>query len=98
MNSLSFKIVDKRKFPIIKILKLLPEKNSLFETILVSANDELVKLFLNQKIKFTDISRILLKLAKYKNFTKYKRIKPKNIKEILELNNYVRLKINSKSI
>ena len=39
-----------------------------------------------------------LKLAKYKNFTKYKRIKPKNIKEILELNNYVRLKINSKSI
>ncbi len=98
LNSLSFKFVDKRKFPIIKILKLLPEKNSLFETILVSANDELVKLFLNQKIKFTDISRILLKLAKYKNFTKYKRIKPKNIKEILELNNYVRLKINSKSI
>ncbi len=39
LNSLSFKFVDKRKFPIIKILKLLPEKNSLFETILVSAND-----------------------------------------------------------
>ena len=98
MNSLNFKFVDKKKFPIIKILNLLPEKNSLFETILVSANDELVKLFLNQKIKFIDISRILLKLVKYKNFTKFKRIKPKNIKEILQLNNYVRLKINSKSI
>ena len=81
-----------------QILKTLPEKNSLFETILVSANDELVNLFLKKKIKFTDISKTLLKIVKNKNFDKYKRIKPKSIREIVKLNKYVRLKITPKSI
>ena len=81
-----------------QILKTLPEKNSLFETILVSANDELVNLFLKKKIKFTDISKTLLKIVKNKNFNKYKRIKPKSIKEIVKLKQYVRLKISPKSI
>ena len=36
-------------------------EDSLFETIIVSANDKLVKLFLNNKIKFTDISNIFIK-------------------------------------
>ncbi len=98
LNELNFKKINKKKFPLTKILKILPKKNSLFETILVSANDELVNLFLNKKIKFIDISKLLLKLIKNKNFIKYKRIKPKNVKEIIELNKYVRLKINSKSI
>ncbi len=98
LNSLNFKKVNKKKFPLTEILKFLPKKNSLFETILVSINDELVNLFLNKKIKFIDISKILLKLIKNKNFMKYKRIKPKNVKEIIELNKYVRFKIKSKSI
>ncbi len=98
LNLLNFKKVNKKKFPLIKILNMLPKNNSLFETILVSANDELVNLFLNKKIKFTDISKTLLKIVKNKNFNKYKRIKPKNIREIVQLNKYVRLKINSKSI
>ena len=37
--------IDSNKFPIIKILNSLPDKNSLFETIIVSANDALVNLF-----------------------------------------------------
>ena len=98
LNMLNLKKINDKKFPLVSILKLLPKRNSLFETILVAANDQLVNLFLNKKIKFTDISKILLKFIKNKNFNKYKRIQPKNIKEILQLNKYVRLKIGSKSI
>ena len=80
------------------ILKILPKKNSLFETVLVSANDELVNLFLNKKIKFTSIAKTLLNIIKDKNFNKYKRIQAININDIKQLNEYVRLKIKSKSI
>ena len=73
-------------------------KDSLFETIIVSANDKLVNLFLNKKIKFISISRILLKICSIAEFKKFKSIKPKNIDEINNLANYVSLKIDSMSI
>ena len=46
-----------KKFPLVKILTKVPEKNSLFETVLVSANDELVNLYLNKKISFNDLQK-----------------------------------------
>ncbi len=98
LNNLNFKKVDFKKFPSVKILKNLPSKNSLFETIIVSANDELVNLFLLKKIKFTDISNKLIKFINRPEFIKYKLIQPKKVKEIIDLNKYVRLKINPKSI
>ena len=98
LNHLNFKSINLSRFPLVKILNQLSEKNSLFETILVSANDELVSQFLNKKIRFIDISKKLLRIVKYNDFKKYKKISPNNIKEIIELSNYVRLKINSKSI
>ena len=51
-----------KKFPVLNILNKIPNKNSLLETVLVSANDELVSLFLEKKIKFIDISTNLLKI------------------------------------
>ena len=98
LNKLELKKVDKKKFKSIKILDLIPDDDSLFETVIVAANDELVNLFLNNKIKFDDIYKILLQIAHHPSFQKYKKIKPKNIDEIIKLNNYVRLKINSKRI
>ena len=92
INDLQFNTVDKKRFPIIELLNKLPENDSLFETIIVSANDTLVHLFLNKKIKFTDISKILLKIIKQEEFTRYRYIKPKNIEQILKLNDYVSLK------
>ena len=76
----------------------MPNNISMFETILVSANDELVGLFLNNKIKFNEISIRLIKLLKNNEFSRYKLIKPKSINDIIELNSYVRLKINPNSI
>ena len=98
INNLDLSKVDKKKFPLIKILSMIPDKISLFETVLVSANDELVSLYLDKKIKYMDISKILLKTLKLKEFIRYKKIKPKKISDIINLDKYVRLKINAKSV
>ena len=98
LNNLDLKKVDKIKFPIIKILNNMGNKDSLFETIIVSANDKLVNLFLREKIKFIDISNILLKICNMSQFTKFKSKKPKNVDEINNLADYVSLKIDSISV
>jgi len=90
LNNLNFKSIEFNRYPVVKLLDTLPEKNSLFDTVLVSANDELVRLFLANKIRFTDIFKKLNKLNK---FDKYKKIQPKNLDDIIELNKYVRLNI-----
>ena len=76
----------------------MPIKQSLFETVIVTANDTLVDMFLKGKINFLDISKILLKIIKNKDFVKYKKIKPKNISQINQISDYVRFKIDSLSI
>ena len=86
LNNLDFRYANPKKFPIIKILKMLPDNTSLFETILVSINDKLVDLFLNNKLKFTDISKKMNKIMNLYSLKKYKKIKPKNIEEIIETN------------
>ena len=98
LNNLNLKKIDKIKFPVIKILNNMSEEDSLFETIIISANDKLVKLFLSNKIKFTDISDILLKICSIAEFNKFKSKTPKNIEEINDLADYVSLKIDSMSV
>ncbi len=49
LNKLNFTNVDTAKFPVVKILKKMPHNDSLFETVIVSANDKLVDLFLKKK-------------------------------------------------
>ena len=68
----------------------------MFETIIVSANDILVELFLKKKISFIDIQKELFKFIKSKEFIKYKKIPPKNVHDIIKLNQYVRLKLLKK--
>tara|TARA_B100000780_G_scaffold279094_1_gene255504 strand:+ start:1330 stop:2496 length:1167 start_codon:yes stop_codon:yes gene_type:complete len=94
INNLNFKKIDIKRFPVIKILSYLPNNHSLFETVIVASNDKLVKMFIDKKIKFTDISKILLKIINKNEFKKYKRIKPKNIAQIEQLSDYVSLKID----
>ena len=96
LNNLNLQKVDNKKYPMINLIKILPRKHSLYETIIVSANDTLVNLFLKKKIKFIDIQKKLFELINEKEFTKYKKIIPKNTDDIIKLNNYVRLKIFKK--
>tara|TARA_B110000238_G_scaffold26014_1_gene25298 strand:- start:475 stop:1641 length:1167 start_codon:yes stop_codon:yes gene_type:complete len=98
LNNLDLKKIDHIRFPVIKILNKMNEKDSLFETVIVSANDKLVSLFLNNKIRFIDISNFLLKICSMAEFNKFRSIKPKNIGEINDLADYVSLKIETMSV
>ena len=93
LNNLDFRDANLKKFPLIKVLKMLPNNTSLFETILVSTNDKFVELFLRNKIKFTDISKKMNKVLNLRSFRKYKKIKPKNIEEIMKINTKIKSKI-----
>jgi 1-deoxy-D-xylulose-5-phosphate reductoisomerase len=95
LNNLNLKSVDKKKFPSVKLLDKMSEGISLLDTLLVSSNDELVDLYLKNKVKFYQIPSVLTKMINLKRFRLLKFNKPKNIKEILELNKYVRLKTRS---
>tara|TARA_Y100000996_G_scaffold101604_1_gene73833 strand:+ start:2345 stop:3511 length:1167 start_codon:yes stop_codon:yes gene_type:complete len=95
LNNLELSEVKVNKFPFTKILNTLPKKDSLFETVLVAANDEFVSLFLKEKISYTEFLKKLVKFVKKKEFTKYKRIEPRNITDIIKLNQKIRSKINS---
>ena len=96
LNDLNFEEVSSKRYPMVKLLDLLPNDHSLYETIIVSANDTLVELFLSRKINFLDIQKKLFVIIKLKEFTKYKKIYPKKVNDIIELNDYVRSKILKK--
>jgi len=92
LNNLKFSIPDIKKFPSLKILKKIKNNNSLFETVLTSANDELVNLYIQKKIKFLDIYRNLRKIINNKKYLSLTRKKPKKISDITNLSREVRLK------
>jgi 1-deoxy-D-xylulose-5-phosphate reductoisomerase len=98
LNKLDFEKVNYKKFPLVKILSKLPEKDSLYETIIVATNDELVKQFLDKKIKFLDLMNKIYKFINLDEFKRYKYIKTNKIENIEKLNQYVRFKINNMSI
>ncbi len=98
LNKLDFKEVDLSRFPSIKLLKKLPNQNSLYETALITINDYLVYKFLENKISFTKLLILINKISSSNTFTKYKKLKPKNIEDIYKLRDYVSLKLSKLSI
>jgi len=94
LNLLNLKKVDLNKFPSIKIIKKLKNKESSLETVIVLANDILVNHFLLKKIYFTDITKFLQKLISMKKFKNYSNNKLDNINSIVLLNNQIRTTIN----
>ena len=98
LNNLQFSEVSSKMFPLIKILKKIPKTETLFETLLVSINDELVSLFLKNKISFDNIPIVLNKLLNSKTFSKFKLKKVDNLAQIESLNRFARLKTNSLSV
>ena len=98
LNNLNLKKVDLVKFPLVKILNNLPKNSSLYETILITVNDYLVLKFLKKKIGYKKLINLIIKISNLKEFQKYKKIKPKNVKDIYNLRNYVHLKLNTLGI
>ncbi len=93
LNNLDLKLVNYNLFPLVNILKYLPKKISLFETVIITINDYLVDLFLNKKIDYNQLQNLLRKLIKNRIFTKYKKSKPKKIQDIFLVKNNVSSKI-----
>ena len=98
LNNLNLNKVDLKKYPTIKILKLIPKEDTLFETVLVSANDELVNQFLKNEISYEDIYLKLNKIINNKLFIKFRLKKVNNLRQIEKLNEFVRLKTKSLSV
>ena len=82
LNSLKFELPDKKKFPLLSIIALIPEKPSYFETILITLNDSLVDRYINNQINYLSIKKNLLNIIKKQYFLKYYKLKPKNIYDI----------------
>ena len=98
LNNLKLIKADIIRYPSLRILKKINNINSLFETVLVSANDELVDLYIQNRIKFLEINKYLLKILKYEKYSNLIRTKPKKISDIVNLSEEVRLKTRKLSI
>ena len=92
LNNLELSKPDIIKFPSIKFLKYLNNNNSMFETILTTANDQLVEFFMQNKIKYLDINKYLNKIINLNEFKPYFKKKPKDLNQIIKLSTYVKLK------
>ena len=95
LNQLNFTKIDKKKFPLIKLLYKLKPNISLFETALTVANDQLVELFLKNKISYTDLSKILINFLNSKYVSSLSNKKPLNYMMINSTKNLIRLKIKN---
>ena len=76
----------------------LPKNSSLFETILITVNDYFVQKFLEKRINFEKLIKLIYKISNQKEFQKFKKIRPKNLKEIYNLRDYVHLKLDALGI
>ena len=98
LNNLDLREVEKTKFPLVKLLDKLPDKSSLFETVLITINDFFVYKFLEKKINFSELNKLIYKISNLKEFQKFKKIQAKNLKEIYNLRDYVHLKLDALGI
>ena len=95
LNQLNLRYPDNNKFPMLNILNIVPDKFTLFNTVIVSLNDILVDLFLKRFIKFQHISEILFKIWIVKKFSKFKSVKPNNINDIIQTKKIVQMEVKS---
>ena len=77
---------------------MLKNNDSLYETILVTINDYFVLKYLNDEIKYNEMTSKIYKYANYPEFLKYRTIFPKNVNEIYNLRDYVSLKLTTLSV
>ena len=94
-ESLIFKNVDKKKFPLIKLKNEISKYPST-PIIINAANEVLVNEFLKNKIPYMDINRQILSILNDSNYRKYAIKKPKTLKEILKIDSWAKSTIKNK--
>ena len=93
LNNLKLKKVDLKKFPLVKILKKLPQNNSLFNTVLVTINDFFVEKFLNKEINYKKLIKLIQYHVNSNVFAKFKNMPVKRLSDIIKITHYVHLKL-----
>ena len=88
LNGINFIKPNTKNFPLLKILNY-KFKNTYFEIILISINDTLVKMYLDNSIKYITIHEMIIKLLKKPYFSEYYKRSPKNINDIKNMVNKV---------
>ena len=92
LSKLSFKNVDVKQFPSIKLINKCLTLGVLTPTIVNAANEVLVSMFLNKKIGFLDIVSKINEIFKDKDFKKYATRNPASINDVKISDNWARLK------
>ena len=95
INSLIFHKVSLKIFPIFKLKKRINEYPST-PIIINAANEVLIDQFLQKKIAFLGISKTIMKIMNDINYKKYAIKRPKNINEIIKIDNWARESIFKK--
>ena len=91
IQSLTFSEPNKKIFPIIKLKNRSNEHPS--TSIIINASNEiLVDHFLNRKIPFLGISRIIMSVLNDRNYKKYAIKNPKNLNQIINIDKWARNK------
>ncbi len=98
LNNLEFNKINSKKFPLTRIIKLLPEHNSLYETALVTINDYFVNKLLSNKINYLKMINLINKHIYNKSILKLRDFSIKNIQDIYKIRNYVSLKLDKLGI
>ena len=91
IKNLTFKKVNPKIFPVIKLKKRVTEYPST-PIIINSANEILVDQFLKKKIPFLSIIKIILSILSNRNYIKNAIIKPSNINQINLIDSWARRK------
>ena len=93
LNDLQLAHVDKKKFPLVQIIKLLPNYNSLYETAIVVINDFFVSKFLDNRISYFHMINMIKKYSFSKSILKLRSFKVKKVDDIYQIRNNVSLKL-----
>ena len=93
LNGLNFFKPNLKKFPLLEILNY-KFKNTYLEVIIVSLNDALVKMYLENKITYISIHNTMLIMLKKSYFRKYYNLRPKNVNDIKIMVNKVNKYVN----
>ena len=92
LSKLSFKKVNIKQFPSIKLINKCLTLGILTPTIVNAANEVLVNMFLNKKIGFLDIVSKINEIFKDKDFKKYATRNAASINDVKISDNWARLK------
>ena len=90
LNKLNFYEVDKKRYPSINLIKKCTKNRTSAPIILNASNEILVSSFLQKRIKFTDITRILMKIIRHQDFEKYAKKKTNSLEDIYRVDEWAR--------